>query len=447
MEKKFFPPRGTRDFLPGEMEIRRLIIRALEDIFTVYGYQQWDGPAFEHIETLTRKSGAAIKEEIYAFQDKKGRELGLRFDQTTSLARMVAANPHLKKPVRGYSAGKVWRYENTQKGRYREFMQMDVDIIGSEHPFCEGELLHLAVNALHKLGFSDYRIRLNDRRILDAVAALAGINHDHKSDAFRALDKLHKIGPAGVKKEMMNYGLAEDDYNRLSAYLFTGDNNRELLKKMENAVKDNLAGRAGTDSLTAILNQADEQTAALLKIDFTLVRGLGYYTGPVYEIELAGAEGMGSIAAGGRYDELAELFGGAPTPAAGISFGIERIFDIVASDPGMSSKIKQEPVSVFVAYMHQDFARHAFQLVSRIRAAGIPADFDVTGRSFRKQLRYGGERGCPYTLIVGEKEVSSGSYGLKNMATGEQKNLGLTEVIQFLQESMQESLQKSMQER
>ena len=219
MGKKFTGPKGTRDFLPYYMETRDRIVEMIKEVFKIYGCYPWDGPAFEYLETLTRKSGEEVSNEIYVFKDKSGRELGLRFELTASIARMIASNPSLKKPIKGFSIGKVWRYENPQQGRYREFLQMDADIFGASNMLCEVELLDMAKNILDRIGFDDYYIQLNNRKILEAQVRCAGIPKEKELDVFRALDKLNKIGPEGVRQEFNNRGMSETAYRDFIKYI------------------------------------------------------------------------------------------------------------------------------------------------------------------------------------------------------------------------------------
>lgn len=436
MKEKFDAPKGTKDFLPGYMEVRSSIISKIEKIFRRYGFYEWDGPAFEYLNTLTRKSGEEVKDEIYVFKDKGGRELGLRFELTASIARMIANNPHLKKPVKGYSIGKVWRYENPQKGRYREFLQMDADIFGSGSMFCEVELLNMGKQILEEIGFKDkeYYIRLNNRKVLEAQVRCSGVCEEKKMDIFRALDKMDKIGYEGVKKEFLNKGLSVEDFEGFMSYIISDGSNREKIEEMCNLLKGDEKGMEGLNELSHILKITDEIGLSDILVDYTLARGLDYYTGPIYEIKIKKGEEVGSIAGGGRYDQLVELFGGNPTPAVGISFGIERIIDIIEKDRFLSKVFKIKAPIVFVVYIEAEFFNHAFKIVENIRKEGISADIDLTMRPFKKQLKYANERGYPYVLFVGEEEIRTKRYGLKDMESGEQVSLKFEEVIEKLKE-------------
>jgi len=435
MSKKFTGPKGTRDFLPYHMETRDRIVEMIKEVFKIYGCYPWDGPAFEYLETLTRKSGEEVSGEIYVFKDKSGRELGLRFELTASIARMIASNPSLKKPIKGFSIGKVWRYENPQQGRYREFLQMDADIFGANNMLCEVELLDMAKNILGRIGFDDYYIQLNNRKILAAQVRCAGIDQEKELDVFRALDKLNKIGPGGVRQEFLNRGMSEKAYEDCMRYIITRGTNQQKIDEMRGLLAKDEKGIEGLNELSQILGYAKEISLdKRIIVDYTLVRGLDYYTGPIFEIKIGKGEQVGSIAGGGRYDQLIELFGGTPTPAVGISFGIERIIDLVESNPVLSERYKGNPPLLLVIYLSPELSGHAFRITEAVRQSGLSADIDLAMRSFKKQIQYANEKGYPYVLFVGEDEIRNDSYGLKDMKTGEQETFGIEDLIKKLKE-------------
>lgn len=422
--RHFEPPKGTRDFPPGSMTVRDALLQRIRHTFLLHGFQQWDGPAFEHLETLTAKSSPDIVRELYAFKDKADRDLGLRFDLTTSLSRIIASNPRLPKPVKAWSFGKVWRYENTQKGRYREFLQMDADILGAPPPLPEAELLLLASSVLDSVGLGPVTVLLNDRRILDGLADAAHIPQDRRLDAFRSLDKLPKIGPEGVAQEFQNRGLPLDAFRRLMDLAQTLSTTADPFDELARRFPDSPQAEAASH-LRTILSLLQD-SGLTLRFDPSLVRGFDYYTGPVYEIRAVGREDIGSIAGGGRYDNLVGLFGGDPTPAAGISFGIERLMDIIESDPDLRTRLLPSTPRVFVV---STSAADGLRIAHRLRLAGIPAESDLSGRSFRKQLQIASERGYTWALIAGDNEIRSGRFGLKRLSDGTQTDLDLETAV------------------
>lgn len=424
---KFQTPKGTRDFLPEDMILRQRVIDSLVSVYKIFGFRAWDGPAFEYLETLTKKSGEDVASEIYAFKDKSGRELGLRFELTTSLARIIANNSNFTQPFKLYNIGKVWRYERPQAGRFREFLQADTDIFGSEEMTCEVELLVMAAECLRKLGLEDCSIVLNNRKILEAALRVVKIEPGKEPEVLRALDKLSKIGEAGVREEFEKRGLPVEQFEKLIEFVKaeSGDNNKRLAGALE-LVGGDEGGIKGVKELQEILEGLNSSGfKGRVDVDLSLVRGLDYYTGPIFEIR-SGNEEVGSIAGGGRYDELVEIFGGKPTPATGISFGIERLIEILASKPG--STIEPSPIKVFVANSSPDDLFSAMKAVAEFRKAGIPAEYDLMKRNLGKQLNYANASKIPFCFII----LSQTEQKLKNMSSGEEESITLENAIQKL---------------
>lgn len=422
------PPRGLRDFPPGMMELRANVVAAIERIFLDYSFKRWDGPAFESLETLKRKAGPGVVNEIYTFLDKGGRELGLRFELTTSLARIIAGNPRLKKPVKTFSIGKVWRYERPQEGRYREFLQADADIFGSDSMGCESELLLMGANAMERLGFPDYTIRLNNRKLLYAQAALARIPKEKYADALRSLDKLRKIGVDGVKSEFERSGLGGEAFERFMRLLVTEGTNTERMRRTSLLLEGSVLAAEGLEELTKIVDTL-EGTSVLdrLVLDLSLVRGLDYYTGPIFEIEIASGTEVGSVSGGGRYDSLVELFGGRPTPAVGLSFGIERIIDLIDKDPERSKRYAAPAPIVQVIYQ-DGYLPDGLRIANHLRTQGIATDIDLKSRSFTKQIALAGQKSVRYAVIIGETEAKHGTCTLRDLESRNQESCSLHEL-------------------
>jgi len=423
----FQAPKGTRDFLPDGMSIRRQIIDGLILVYKLFGFKEWDGPAFEYLETLTRKSGEEVTQEIYTFQDKAGRKLGLRFELTASLARIIAANPNLRKPLRVYNIGKVWRYERPQAGRFREFLQADADIFGASSMVSECELLSMAVFALRRLEVGEYVVLLNNRKILEAQLRAVGIKPEQQVEALRALDKLSKIGEEGVRSEFKKRNLSSKQFDGIMELVKIKGSNVQKLEEMRRSLNDYEEGIRGIEELEEIIRLLDKSYfQGNIEVDFSLVRGLDYYTGPIFEIRSESKKDIGSFAGGGRYDQLVELFGGKPTPAVGISFGIERLIEIVRE------KVKAEkmpsPVKVFVAYELAELLPLVLRIIQQFRAAGVSAECDIMGRSLSKQLDYANNCGIPYCFIV----FSQDEQKLKEMATGQETILTPEQAINRL---------------
>jgi len=421
---KYQVPKGTRDFLPKEMGLRRGVINTLVSTYGIYGFQEWDGPAFEYLDTLVGKSGESITNEIYTFKDKGGRNLGLRFELTTSLARIIAGNPQIKKPLRLFNIGKVWRYEQPQAGRFREFLQADTDIFGSTSMLCEVELLTMAAAALKKLKVTDSVILLNNRKILKAQLRSVDIKDNCKAGALRSLDKLAKIGIEGVGREFESQGIPIAQFGELMKQVNIGGDNQFKLDQVSQFLANDKVGIEGVEELRQIINFLAESSLDMpTQIDFSLVRGLDYYTGPIYEIRSTDQKELGSFAGGGRYDQLIQTLGGQATSAVGISFGIERLIEIIKKREGYSDIIS--PVEVFIGYPNQDVLPVALVTAKMFREAGITTEIDLTGRNLKRQLAYASAINAKYSFIVFSAEEQK----LKEMATQKEETMDVTSAI------------------
>jgi histidyl-tRNA synthetase len=428
--KKIGRPRGTRDFMPNEMIRRRFVMEKIRKVFENYGFDEIETPAFERWDVLAAKCGEEIREQIYKFEDRGGRLLGLRFDLTVPLARLVASNPTIPKPFKRYCISRVWRYEEPQSGRFREFWQADADVIGSDKMDADVEVLAVAADCLKALGFTDFTFRLSNRKILDGFVKLAGIPESKALDVFRALDKLDKIGFGGVKKELSRRGVSEGSSEMLLTPISLrgiGEIPREA-RKLLRGIK---VAEEGFNELDEILEKtADYAIAGKFIVDFSLIRGLDYYTGPIYEISVQAKKNVGSVAGGGRYDNLIALYGGVASPATGISLGIERIVEIM-EDEGMFDQPKTL-VKLFVSAVDKSVQRDALAIAKRSREAGISTEVDLMGRRLTKQLEHADSKGIPYVLVVGPEEVKRGKFRLKLMKTREEREVSVDELMQLL---------------
>jgi histidyl-tRNA synthetase len=434
------PPKGTRDFLPEEMIVRRKVLEELRNAFNLYGYNEIDSPVFEYFELLSRKCGDEIEKEIYTFNDKAGRKLGLRFEFTSPLGRYYASNnAKLEKPFKRYAIGKVYRYENPQAGRYREFYQADADIVGSYSMSVELELLDMAVFILGELGFNNYEILINNRKILDGIIYLSGIPAEKKDSALRILDKMSKIGEDAVVKEFIENDLTDDNYKSFMTYAGMFHPKVDNITAL-NLLKEKLSDMPpqifyekaleGINELLFIFESANQLNFGhLLKFDPLLVRGLGYYTGPIFEIRSSDA-GIGSFAAGGRYDNLIELYGTRPEGACGISFGVERIIDIINLRQSKSDKKTPSAAKVFVAYLSENERLYAFKTAKTFRSSGISCEININEKAnLSKQLKYANNKGISFVVVIGESEVLTGKIKLKDMAKKEELLISIEEAI------------------
>jgi len=423
----FQPPRGTRDFLPEEMLKRNWVLDRIRDVFEVYAFEPLGTPAFESWDLLKIKSGDDVINQIYYFKDKSDRELGLRFEWTASLARVVSSHRELQMPFKRYAIGPVWRYENPSEAHYREFWQADADIVGVSDEVADAEVLALAVDCLKKLGFKGFEIRLNDRRILEAFIEFAGMPKENTLGIIRAIDKLSKIGKDGVMNELSKYIQTKDSALKLIDLVSLKASPEEVIKYASNQLKRKPKGIKGCAALKTILDYSRPfGYHDYVVIDLTLARGLDYYTGPVYEILAKGYEDFGSIVGGGRYDEIIGLFGGEPTPATGISFGIERIMSLLEKKGGLESLILG--VDVLVSPVSESVKPIAIEITQRLRGSGIPTTLDLFWRGLSKQLDYADKKRIRKTVIVGEKELRDKCVTLRDMTTGEQKIVKIEEL-------------------
>ena len=406
-------PKGMRDIGPEDMYVREEVIERLRSVFRSYGYRPLETPAMEYLDTLRAKAGAEVDKQIFVIE---GGEYGLRFDLTVPLARF-ASSTDSPKPFKRYAIDVCWRKEEPQRGRFREFYQADADIVGSASMRCEAELLSIARDVCRSFGFDRPKIMLNNRKILDGIASSLDIGSEDKGEMFRVLDKLDKIGEAEVEKVLRE---------------FLGKKTDELLKiiRAEGGNKEKLALAAkfspeGAKEIEEILSLCDFE----VEFDLFLVRGLGYYTGPVYEVKLS--DDMGTVIAGGRYDGLLGIYG-QPSPATGISVGIERLVTLLAEKRKGGKKTDTE---VLVAPVKAEFYLQAVAAARALRAGGVNCETDLNERHLRKQFDYANSLGIPFVAVLGEKEIGQKKVTLKDMRSGKEELLSVEEAIKKLRGS------------
>ena len=427
---KFQPPRGTRDFLPEEMVKREYVIQTIKKIFESYGFDALETPVFEEWQLLIKKSGEDIKKQIYYFKDKADRELGLRFDLTVPLARVVANNPQLPKPFKRYAISPVWRYEEITAARKREFYQCDIDVVGSSSMDADVECIACAVDCLKALGFKDFVVRINNRKVLDGFIELIDADRKRDLDVFRTIDKLEKFGLDAVRRELKDI-LDENQIKKLVELVAVKGDFNEVLEKSKNLLKGINIGEEGLKELQDVFSIVKEYGISnLLKLDLSVARGLDYYTGSIFEIVVKGYEKFGSIAAGGRYDNLIEIFGGRDTPATGISLGIERIIEILKSEDKLD--FPKTKVKMFVANVNNEVKKDSIKIAQVLRKNGLSCQTDLMNRTLVKQLEYADSLEIPYVIIVGKKEIESKRFKLKDMKKKTEKELSMDEIISLV---------------
>jgi histidyl-tRNA synthetase len=412
--------KGTRDLMPEDKIIKDNIIEKIRSVSELYGFQPIETPALESWEILSKKGagGENVIKEAYDFKDKAGRRIGLRYDLTVSLARVIASNPNMILPFKRYQTGKIWRYDDISKGRLREFSQADIDIVGSESMLADAEIILCALECLEKIGFDKFYVRLNNRKILTDLAKYAGVKENKTLDVLRIIDKFDKIGTEQVKKQMEEV-ISKESVKKILDFIKIKGKNDEVLKKAEKIIKSN-----GIGELKEILSFIKEDSK--VRIDLSLARGLDYYTGPIYEV--FAEKGIGSIAAGGRYDKLIGLFLKRDVPATGISFGIDRIIEVM-KDRKMMGNNKN---IIFVAAVNDNVRRNAQDIVNKLRKAGKNVDYDLRDRKLSKQLEYASSIGSYCTVIVGEKELRQKSVKIRNMKTGKEEIVKISQLPEKL---------------
>ncbi|MDO8633760.1 MAG: histidine--tRNA ligase [archaeon] len=397
--------RGMQDFVGENARKKQFVEDTCRQVFESYGFEPLQTPALEELETLTKKdtAGTAIKDEIYFFNDKGGREIGLRFDLTVPLARVVASNPALKKPFKRYQIAQVWRYDRPQAKRWREFTQADADIIGSPLVSADFECVLIAVDVLKKLGVKG-KIKVNNRKLLEDFAVACGVKKDQAKECFRCMDKLDKIGTKEVEKELKEKKIKTEIVAKLSCSI------KELQKIIPSS--------EGLKEINELFSLAKKTgVEEFLEFDLSLARGLEYYTGNVFEVKSDGP----SIGGGGRYDNLISDMGGAKVPAVGISFGVERVMELVKEKNPNGTK-------VFIAPFSKDFFEPALLLCQKIRALGISTEIDLMNRNVSKSLEFASGKKIPFAIVFGENEEKEKAFNLKNMATGKQEKIRFNEL-------------------
>ena len=408
--------RGMRDFLPEEKIFRDEVIAKIKKVFERYGFAPLETPVLENLDVLKSKDsvGDEALKLVYDFTDKGGRPVALRYDLTVPLARVIAMNPQLPKPFKRYCIDKSWRYERPQAGRYREFYQCDVDIIGAESVMADAEILACAKSALEEAGLAKFSFRINSRKLMGELLESAGVARNQFVRTLRVLDKMDKNAPEEIAKELRTF-LSEESTNELI----------ELVKvkgdwyKISKTLKICDATRKEIEEFIGYLKNYGVKNYT---IDLSLARGLDYYTGIVFEID-AGKE-IGSIGGGGRYDDMIGKFSGQKVPATGLAIGLERVMTL------LTSKRRKTNTKVYVVPIKE--IERAIEIIEDLRRNGINADLDLSGRSVGKNLEYASKMEIPFVILVGEQEIKQGKVKLRDMQTGEELLLAVEEVAEKL---------------
>lgn len=393
--------KGFRDFLPEEARLRQTIIQKIKENFSLFGFEPLETPALEYEETLLGKYGEEADKLIYLFKDRGGRKVGLRYDQTVPLARVIAQYQNLSKPFKRYQIQPVWRAENPQKGRFREFIQCDIDIVGESSFLADVEIITCALTTAKNLGLTKVKMAINDRQNFK----------NFKKEVVIALDKLEKIGEEGVIKELEKKGFPLDEAKKLLQKI-KKISPSYILEKIFSCLKD--------------YGFKENEDFYFLP---TLARGLDYYTGPIFELILPDYQG-GSLGGGGRYDNLIELFTGKAEPAVGFSFGFDRLVEVIKETKKLTFS---SSAKVLIAVFSSSFISTSLKITALLRKNNIKSEIYLNPeKKLDKQLKYADKKGIPYVVIIGPDEIKTNKFKLKDMKKKEQKEVDLENLIKIL---------------
>jgi histidyl-tRNA synthetase len=456
------PARGMRDFLPADVRRREYVIGIIKEVYERYGFEPLETPAAENIETLMGKYGEEGNQLIFKILKRGVHEstgeadLALRYDLTVPLARVVAEH-HDKLPrfFKRYQIQPVWRADRPARGRFREFYQCDVDILGSRSMLVEAEICAAASDVLTKLGFNDFAIRVNHRQALTGVLQAAGVPLDKHDAALVSLDKLDKIGRTGVEKEFAERDIETTAGGRLlnffselssldhAAEIAAGEDpaqkrqalNAAIIGRLVEFVGDNELGARGVDELRSIIKFANaEGIGSRIQIDPTLARGLSYYTGSIMEINVKDLPG--SLGGGGRYDNLVGMFLGEAVPACGFSLGLERIIVVMTEREMFPPQLVSSPADAMVSIWNEASVADSISLAYELRRAGFRVDLYPEADKLGKQFKYASARDIPFVVVVGDEERARGEVALKDMRSGEQRSVKRNDVVEELRKNL-----------
>jgi len=444
-------PKGTRDFGPVEMTRRNYIYNTIKTVFKKYGYQEIQTPTMENLDTLTGKYGDEGDKLIFKILNSGDylakadeaklanrnsqlltssiSEKALRYDLTVPFARYVVQHQNeITFPFKRFQIQPVWRADRPQKGRYREFYQCDADVVGSDSLLNEAEFICVYDEALSNLGLKDFTIKINNRKILSGIAELIG-KPDQIVDMTVAIDKLDKIGLDGVEKELLAKNFTQQDLEILKPVILLSGSNDDKLQKLQEVLAASSIGLKGIEEIHTVFEYLSNFKIhhAKVELDLTLARGLNYYTGCIFEVK-TNEVAMGSIGGGGRYDDLTGMFGLSNLTGAGISFGADRIYDVLEELQLFPSETEIS-TKVLICVFGKEEEKYAIPLLARLREQNISSELYPFGAKIKKQMQYANDKNISYTIVIGGDEMQSGKLTFKNMQSGEQKSLAIEEIL------------------
>ena len=451
-------PKGMRDFSPEEVYKRKVIFSTIRKVFRIYGFLPIETPAMEHLETLTEKYGeegdkllfrvlrsgdylSKTPEEELEHPDSRTltrhiSDKGLRYDLTVPLARYVTQHRNeLLLPFKRYQMQPVWRADRPQKGRYREFTQCDADVIGSTSLHFDAELTLIFDAVFTQLGLPQVVIKLNNRKLLSGIAEAVQAG-DKFIDMTIAIDKWDKAGEEGVQQELQQRGFQVGQISKLLELLKLEGTNSEKLDRLDQELRETKDGPQGVQEIREVLEMVKQcqPHSAELEVNFTLARGLDYYTGTIWEVKCKDVPEVGSIASGGRYDELTATFGVKDMPGVGISFGADRIYDVMEHLQLFPAITKSVPDALLINFGGTE-AAYAFKVMQDLRQRGIRAELYPDDAKVGKQFKHADKWGVPWVITIGKEEREQGQYGLKNLETGQQQEVNWDQLVETLKQT------------
>ncbi len=428
MDKEKVKPqvvKGMHDRMPEEMKRREKVIGIIKEVFERHGFLPIETPAIEYLEVLSGKNKYGEEEKlIYRFKDRKGRDAGLRFDFTVPLSRVIAMHPELTMPFKRYQIQPVWRGDAPQYGRFREFHQCDVDIVGAQSMLAEAEVLNITYEVFKTLGFKEFKIKINNRKILQSLCKYSGISPEFEFAVYRAMDKQERIGVDGVAEKLELNGVPQNISGKLLNLL----EDCKTLKDLEQVIPND----EGIQELTLLFDYLKDFNVnrKLFSFDPWLARGLDYYTGPIFEVVVSRPK-IGSLAGGGRFDDLIGVFLEKSIPAVGITIGFERMM-IALKELDLMPKYKPS-IRVLVAQFDEAHTSASISVAKKLRDLGVPTDIYTDFVKLSKQFKYADKQKIPYVIVVGPDEVSANKVTIKNMRTRSQQKMGMDKLTTWAQ--------------
>lgn len=444
--------KGTRDFGPAQMSRRNYLLSTISEVFRKYGFQPLETPAMENLTVLTGKygdegdqllfkilnsgdylgkAGDALNKATSVSLLPKIAEKGLRYDLTVPFARYVVMNRNaINFPFRRYQIQPVWRADRPQKGRYREFLQCDADVVGTNSLLCEAEIIMMLNEIFDSLQLDGYEIAINSRKLLRGLSDYLG-QPEKESALCVAIDKLDKIGEEKVFEELSSHGFHDGALAKLSPILALQGSNEQKLAILQESLKANQECLTGLSEIRDTISLVEQMTGSLTTVNFdpSLARGLSYYTGIIFEVRMLDGS-IGSISGGGRYDNLTGVFGLPDVSGVGISLGIERIYDVMEARNLFPDTLSQTTKVMFVNFGEENIS-YVLPLLAKLRKAGLGAELFPDNAKMKKQMNYANRNNIPFVVIAGANEKEQGSVALKNMRTGEQKEIAATQLPEF----------------